>query len=336
MDPVRGEPRPLSVAPMMDVTDRPFRWMVRLLTRRTLLYTEMVVARAVRHGDVTRLLGFDPAEKPLALQLGDDDPALLAHAAHIAEDMGYDEVNLNVGCPSERVRDGCFGAVLMKRPERVAECVAAMRAAVQVPVTVKHRLGVDDLDRHDDLIGFVRAVAAAGCDRFIVHARKAWLDGLSPHENRTVPPLKHDAVIRLKRELPHLRIELNGGVRSLDDAEAALRHLDGAMIGRAAQENPMVLAGADDRIFRVPGPTPDRDAIAREMASYLAREAARNDRLRPHHVLRHVSALYTGTPGARRFRRVLAEEMHRGPIAVERALAAAARGGQDGALAVPS
>jgi tRNA-dihydrouridine synthase A len=231
-------------------------------------------------------------------------------------------VNLNVGCPSERVRDGCFGAVLMKRPERVAECVAAMRASVRVPVTVKHRLGVDDVDRYKDLVAFVSAVAAAGCDRFVVHARKAWLDGLSPHENRTVPPLRHDTVLQLKRELPHLRVELNGGIRTLDEAAEVGRHVDGAMIGRAAQENPMILAGADDRIFGVPGPAPDRDDIAREMARYLARESLRNDRLRPHHVLRHVSALYTGTPGARRFRRVLAEEMNRGPVAIERALVA--------------
>ena len=308
---------------MMDVTDRHFRWLLRQLTRRTLLYTEMIVARAVHHGDAARLLAFDPAERPLALQLGGDDPTLLAEAARIAEDLGYDEVNLNVGCPSERVRDGCFGAVLMKEPARVAACVAAMRAVVAIPVTVKHRLGVDDVDRFENLVAFVRTVADAGCDRFAVHARKAWLDGLSPRENREIPPLRHDVVFELKQTFPTLRVELNGGIRSLDEAEAVLGRVDGVMLGRAVQDDPLVLAGADERIFGVPGPSPSRADVARAMAEYLERQAARDPRLRPHHVLRHVAALFTGVPGARRFRRVLAEEMHRGPAAVDRALEAA-------------
>jgi tRNA-dihydrouridine synthase A len=309
---------------MMDVTDRHFRWLLRRLTRRTLLYTEMVVARAVHHGDAARLLAFDPEERPLALQLGGDDPGLLSEAARIAEDLGYDEVNLNVGCPSERVRDGCFGAVLMKDPGRVAACVAAMRAAVAVPVTVKHRLGVDDLDHVDDLCRFVATVSEAGCDRFAVHARKAWLDGLSPKENREIPPLRHEVVFELKARFPDLWIEINGGIRTLDEVQGLLaRGVDGVMLGRAVQDDPLVLAGADERIFGVPGPSPSRAEVARAMAAYLEVEAARDPRLRPHHVLRHVAALFTGVPGARRFRRVLAEQMHQGPAAVDRALAAA-------------
>jgi tRNA-dihydrouridine synthase A len=308
---------------MMDVTDRHFRWLLRRLTRRTLLYTEMVVARAIHHGDAARLLAFDPDERPLALQLGGDDPALLSEAARIAEDLGYDEVNLNVGCPSERVRDGCFGAVLMKDPGKVATCVSAMREAVQVPVTVKHRLGVDDLDHFDDLCRFVATVSEAGCDRFAVHARKAWLDGLSPKENREIPPLRHELVFELKARFADLRIELNGGIRTLDEAEAVLERVDGVMLGRAVQDDPLVLAGADERFFGVSGPSPTRADVARAMADYLERQAARDPRLRPHHVLRHVAALFTGVPGARRFRRVLAEEMHRGPAAVDRALEAA-------------
>jgi tRNA-dihydrouridine synthase len=209
---VRGEVIKISVAPMMDCTDRHFRWFMRQISRRSLLYTEMVTMGAVLHGDREHLLGFSPEERPLALQLGGDDPVMMAECARIGEGMGYDEININVGCPSDRVASGNFGACLMAQPERVAACVAAMRAAVQIPVTVKHRIGIDDRDSYEHMVGFVNTVAAAGCDRFTVHARKAVLGGLSPKENRTVPPLRPDDVYRLKAELPELRIEINGGV----------------------------------------------------------------------------------------------------------------------------
>ena len=233
---------------MMDRTDRHFRRLLRLISRHTLLYTEMVTSRAILHGDRERLLGFDPSERPLALQLGGDDPDQLSECARIANDLGYDEVNLNVGCPSDRVQSGNFGVCLMRTPERVAECVAAMRAAVELPVTVKHRIGVDELDRYEDMLGFVDVVAAAGCDRFTVHARKAWLHGLSPKQNRDVPPLRHADVHRLARERPELIIEINGGLRSLDQVDAELEHVDAVMLGR---EQPRVVPGHATEHHRV-------------------------------------------------------------------------------------
>jgi tRNA-dihydrouridine synthase A len=318
MDP-RGERRPLSVAPMMDHTDRHLRWVLRQLTRRTLLYTEMVVGQAVRHGDRERLLGFDPEEKPLALQLGGDEPVLLAECAAIAEDLGYDEVNLNVGCPSDRVQSGCFGAVLMRRPERVAAAVEAMRRRVAIPVTVKHRIGVDELDRYEDLHRFVTAVPAA--DRFVVHARIALLDGLSPRENREIPPLRHADVHRLKAELPHLRIEINGGIRTLDEAEAHLQRVDGVMIGRAAVETPLMFADADQRLFGSTATPVGVEELVDRVAGYLGR-CARLRGFRPRHVLRHLLNLYAGVPGARAWRRILAERSDEGTDALRAALAA--------------
>lgn len=303
---MRGVSRPLSVAPMMDHTDRHFRWLMRQLTRRALLYTEMVVALAIRHGDRQRLLGYDPAEKPLALQLGGDDPALLALCARIAEDLGYDEVNLNVGCPSDRVQSGCFGAVLMRTPERVARAVEAMRAAVAIPVTVKHRIGVDDADAYEDLLRFVDTVAAAGCDRFVVHARKAVLAGLSPRENREVPPLRHADVHRLKAERPHLAIELNGGIRTLDDALHHLARVDGVMLGRAVVDRPMVLADADRRLFGDDRPALTRDELVERAAAYVARWEGR-PHFQPRHVWRHLVNLYAGEPGARAWRRTVSQ-----------------------------
>ncbi len=296
----------LSVAPMMDHTDRHLRWILRRISRRTLLYTEMVVTHALRHGDRARLLGFDPSERPLALQLGGDDPTDLAWCARIAEDMGYDEVNLNVGCPSDRVQSGCFGAVLMRTPERVADSVAAMRAAVSIPVTVKHRIGVDDVDAYEDLERFVRIVEAAGCDRFVVHARKAILQGLSPKQNREIPPLRHADVHRLKRERPHLQVEINGGIRTLDEAEVHLRHVDAVMIGRGVMEVPMILADADRRIFGDDRPAPTRAEIALAAAEYVDRWTRDDPRFRPHWVLRHLQPLFAGVPGAAAFRRTLA------------------------------
>jgi tRNA-dihydrouridine synthase A len=291
---------------MMDHTDRHFRWLVRQLTRRTLLYTEMVVMHAVRHGDRERLLGFDPAERPLALQLGGDDPVQLAECARVAEDLGYDEVNLNVGCPSDRVQSGCFGAVLMRAPERVADCVAAMRAAVSLPVTVKHRIGVDDRDAYEDLVAFVDAVAPSGCDRFVVHARKAVLKGLSPRQNREIPPLRHADVHRLKAERPQLAIEINGGLRTLDEAEAHLGRVDGVMIGRGVVDAPMILADADRRLYGDDRPATTREALVRAAADYVARWDGR-EHFHPRHVWRHLVNLYAGEPGARAWRRSVAD-----------------------------
>jgi tRNA-dihydrouridine synthase A len=262
----RGRTRAISVAPMMDRTDRHFRRMLRLLSAETLLYTEMVTCAAILNGDREHLLGFDPREHPIALQLGGDDPAALAECARIAAGLGYDEINLNVGCPSDRVQSGNFGACLMREPDRVAASVEAMRAAVGLPVTVKHRIGVDELDRYEDMLGFVDVVAAAGCDRFSVHARKAWLSGLSPKQNRSVPPLRHAEVHRLKRERPALVVEINGGITNLDEAGAQLDHVDAVMIGRAAWDNPYLFAEVDRRMFGAHAPDPGR---AQVVAAYL-------------------------------------------------------------------
>jgi len=301
----RGTTHPLSFAPMMDRTDRHFRWFARRITRRALLYTEMVVTGAILRGDRARWLRHDPQERPLALQLGGDDPVVLAECARIAEAEGYDEVNLNVGCPSDRVRQGNFGVCLMAEPDRVARAVAAMRAAVSIPVTIKHRIGFDDRDAYEDMAAFVRTVAAAGCDRFTVHARKAWLTGLSPKDNRTVPPLRHDDVYRLKDERPDLRIEINGGVRSLDEVRAHLRRVDGVMVGRAAYDDPWAFVGADRELYGEVAPAPTREAVAREMADYA--ERAVREGVRPSAVVRPLMALYAGRPGARAWRRALTE-----------------------------
>jgi tRNA-dihydrouridine synthase A len=302
----RGERRPLSVAPMMDHTDRHLRWVLRQISRHTLLYTEMVVGQAIRHGDRQKLLGFDPAEHPVALQLGGDDPALLADCAVIAEDQGYDELNLNVGCPSDRVQSGCFGAVLMKTPARVAEVVAAMRARVRIPVTVKHRIGVDGRESYEHLLEFVDTVAAAGADRLVVHARIAILAGLSPKENREIPPLRYGDVRRLKADRPALRIEINGGVTTLDQAVDHLGQLDGVMIGRAIMDRPMLLADADRVVFGDPAPPLGRAELIERVAGYVRRHLG-EAHFRPWHVHRHLMNLFTGVPGARRWRRVLAE-----------------------------
>lgn len=315
----RGTIRPLSVAPMMDRTDRHFRYFMRGVTRHALLYTEMVVARALVRGDAARLLAHHAAERPLALQLGGDDPRELSTAARMAFDAGFDEVNLNVGCPSDRVQRGRFGACLMAEPERVAECVAAMRAAVPLPVTVKHRLGIDDRDAYEDTLGFVDAVARAGCDRFTVHARKAWLSGLSPRENREVPPLRYEQVYRLKVERPALTIELNGGVLSLDEARAHRAAVDAVMIGRAAWDDPFAFAGADRLLFgEVDAQRTRREAVLR-MVAYL--ESAHDEP--PAHVLRVMAGLATGRPGARAWRRALAAvaASARPPEALVRAMA---------------
>lgn len=323
---------PLSIAPMMERTDRHYRWMMRLLTRRTLLYTEMVVANAILNGDREHLLGYDPAEGPLALQLGGDDPADLAICARIAEDMGYAEVNLNVGCPSDRVAAGRFGVCLMARPAQVADCVAAMRAACGLPITVKHRIGFDELDAYEDMLRFVDTVAPAGCARFTVHARKAWLQGLSPKENREIPPLRPAEVWRLKAERPHLQVEINGGITTLDEAATHLQQVDAVMIGRAAWDRPLLFARADSRIFGAPDPAPTLRQLGEAMGAQAERWAAARPRNRRAHALKPLLNLPTGLPGARRFRQVLTTEgLIEGarPDALPRALAALEAAGAD-------
>ena len=321
----------LSVAPMMDWTDRHCRFFHRQLTRRALLYTEMVTAQAVVHGPRDRLLGFDRAEHPVALQLGGAEPALLAAAVRAAEPYGYDEVNLNVGCPSDRVKSGCFGAVLMKSPDLVADCVAAMIAATRVEVTVKCRIGVDDQNPEAVLPDFVEKIAAAGVKRVIIHARKAWLQGLSPRENREIPPLDYPLVARIKAAFPHLHISVNGGIGDLAQARALLDlGLDGVMIGRAAYHDPYaVLAPVDREVFGF-GAVPEPEAVLAAMHPYIAAHLEGGGRL--HQVTRHMLGLFHGRPGARTWRRILSEGAGRegaGLALLDQALAAV------GPVAVP-
>ncbi len=310
MAPMIAKPdRRLSVAPMLEWTDRHCRYFLRLITRHTLLYTEMVTTGALLHGDVARHLAFDAAEHPLALQLGGSDPAELAECARMGEAWGYDEINLNVGCPSDRVQNGRFGACLMAEPELVAECVAAMAGAVQIPVTVKSRIGIDHQDDYSDLARFVETVAGAGCGTFIVHARKAWLQGLSPKENREIPPLRYDSVQRLKREHPELEIILNGGIESLEAAEAQLDLVDGVMIGRAAYQQPEMLLEADARIFGDAHPVPTAHEVVERFIPYVEARLAEGVPLGA--MTRHILGLFGGRPGARRWRRVISEQAHR-------------------------
>ncbi|MFL5039439.1 MAG: tRNA dihydrouridine(20/20a) synthase DusA [Xanthobacteraceae bacterium] len=300
------KPHRFCVAPMMDWTDRHCRFFHRLLTRRALIYTEMVTTGAVLHGDRTRLIGFDPFEHPVAIQLGGCDPRALAACARIAEDFGYDEVNLNVGCPSDRVQEGRFGACLMAEPELVGACVAAMKAAVRVPLTVKCRLGIDHQDPEAALDAMAKTVKAAGADALVVHARKAWLHGLSPKENREVPPLDHARVYRLKRSHPDLDIVLNGGIGSVESAAAHLAHVDGVMMGRAAYQEPWRLLSVDPLLFGEPAPFASAKAAAEALMPYVARETERGTRL--YAIARHLLGLFHAVPGARAFRRHLATE----------------------------
>jgi tRNA-dihydrouridine synthase A len=292
------------IAPMMDWTDRHCRFFHRLMTRRALIYTEMITTGAVLHGDRARLLGFDPFEHPVAVQLGGSDPAALAQSARICADLGYDEINLNVGCPSDRVQEGRFGACLMAEPTLVGEGVAAMKAAVRIPVTVKCRIGIDDQDPEEALDALTRTVVAAGADALVVHARKAWLDGLSPRENRDVPPLDYERVYRLKRANPALTIAINGGIASLAEAAAHLAHVDGAMMGRAAYQDPWRLLAVDRELFGAPAPIASPREAALALVPYIERETARGTRL--HAITRHAIGLFHAVPGARLFRRHLA------------------------------
>ena len=290
---------------MMDWTDRHCRAFHRQLTRHARLYTEMVTADALLHGKRDQLLAFSPAEHPVALQLGGSDAVKLATAARIGEDAGYDEINLNVGCPSDRVQSGRFGACLMAEPELVASCVAAMRAAVNIPVTVKCRIGIDDQDSEADFAAFVDTVAAAGCTVFIVHARKAWLSGLSPKENREIPPLDYGRVHRLKAARPDLTIVINGGIATLEEVLQHLAHVDGVMLGRAAYQTPYILAGVDRTFFGVNHEPVTRAAVLEAMIPYAARHIESGGRL--NNITRHVLGLYHGEPRARAFRRTLSE-----------------------------
>ncbi|HEX9808342.1 MAG TPA: tRNA dihydrouridine(20/20a) synthase DusA [Alphaproteobacteria bacterium] len=313
--------RRLSVAPMMDWTDRHERCFLRRITRCTLLYTEMITTGAILHGDRERLIGFDPSEHPIALQVGGSDPEELGTCARIAGEAGFDEINLNVGCPSDRVRSGRFGACLMAEPAVVAEGVAAMSES-GLPVTVKCRIGIDGREAYDDLAAFVETVREGGVRSFAVHARIAVLEGLSPRENRQIPPLRYEDVRRLKREMPELEIVINGGIRSLDEATGHLAYLDGAMIGRAAYHDPWVLAAADARIFGVASSGVTRGQVIEDMAAYAEAHVAAGGRLPD--ITRHMLGLFHQVPGARAWRRHLAENAHKAGAGPEVVLAAAA------------
>ena len=301
--------RRLSVAPMLDWTDRHCRYFLRLITRHTLLYTEMVTTGAIIYGKGD-YLGFNQQEHPLALQLGGSDPTHMAQCAHLAEQRGYDEVNINVGCPSDRVQNGAFGACLMATPQVVAECVKAMQDKVSIPVTVKCRIGIDDMCEYEDLTRFTEQVIEGGCDTFIIHARKAWLQGLSPKQNRDIPPLIYDRVYQLKQQFPHLHISINGGIKTLWEAEQHLQYVDGVMIGREVYANPYMLAEADQRIYGDNHSVASREEVIVTMADYIHQHIASGGRA--WHVMRHMLGLFQGLPGARIWRRYLSEN---GPAA---------------------
>jgi len=292
---------------MMDWTDRHARYFLRLISRQTLLYTEMVTTGAILNGDKEKLLGFSEQEHPIALQLGGSDPADLAECARIAEGWGYDEINLNVGCPSDRVQSGRIGACLMAEPNLVAECVDKMKQATTLPVTVKHRIGIDDQDSYEALFGFVETVAAAGCDSFIVHARKAILSGLSPKQNREIPPLKYELVYRLKKDLPHLEIAINGGIKTLNEARVNLEKVDGVMIGREAYNNPYVLADIDSEIFGLTARPLSRIDVVAAILPYVEKHLASGGKLQ--HITRHMLGLFHSQPNGKLWRRHLSEKV---------------------------
>ena len=318
----RALPWRFCTAPMMDWSDRHCRYIWRLLTRRARLYTEMVTTGALIHGDRDHLLGFDPAEQPVALQLGGAEPADLARCARWAEERGYAEVNLNCGCPSDRVQNGAFGACLMGAPERVRDSVNAMRGACDLPVTVKHRIGIDHMESYGELCDFVGTVAAGGCEVFIVHARKAWLQGLSPRENREIPPLNYPWVYRLKSDFPNLCIVINGGIESLDECEEHLGAVDGVMLGRAAYHDPWLLADVDSRLFGAAPVSCSREDLLEQLLPYVQTELNAGTRL--NQITRHLLGLYQRVPGARRYRRLLSEQAHRPGAGADVLLAAAA------------
>ncbi|MBZ7707283.1 tRNA dihydrouridine(20/20a) synthase DusA [Klebsiella oxytoca] len=298
-----------SIAPMLDWTDRHCRYFLRQLSRHTLLYTEMVTTGAIIHGKGD-YLAYSEEEHPVALQLGGSDPAALAHCAKLAQARGYDEINLNVGCPSDRVQNGMFGACLMGNAQLVADCIKAMRDVVSIPVTVKTRIGIDDQDSYEFLCDFIEMVSGKGeCEMFIIHARKAWLSGLSPKENREIPPLDYPRVYQLKRDFPHLTMAINGGIKSLEEAKEHLEHMDGVMVGREAYQNPGILASVDRDIFGVEGVDADPVSVVRAMYPYIERELSNGTYLG--HVTRHMLGLFQGIPGARQWRRYLSENAHK-------------------------
>ena len=303
--------RRLSVAPMMDWTDRHCRYFLRLISRNTLLYTEMVTSGALIHGDRDRFLRYSEMEHPLALQIGGSTPADLAQCSRMAEEWGYDEVNLNVGCPSDRVQKGGIGARLMKEPALVADCIKAMQDATSTPVTIKHRIGVNGRESWDELVDFMGTVAETGCKTFVVHARIAVLEGLSPKENRDIPPLKYDWAYRLKQTFPNLEIIINGGITTLDQTEDHLKHVDGVMIGREAYNNPWILADADQRIFGQAPRSFTRHGVVEQMIPYVQQHIDSHEKHSLNHISRHMLGLFNGMPGARRFRRLLSENAHR-------------------------
>jgi tRNA-dihydrouridine synthase A len=307
--------RRFSVAPMMDCTDRHARYFLRLLSRRALLYTEMITTGALLHGDAKRHLRFDPAEHPVAIQLGGADPIEMARCARLAADEGYDEININVGCPSDRVQSGRFGACLMAEPQLVADCVAAMRAAVTIPVTVKTRIGIDRDESTDLLYAIVEACRQAGCATFIIHARKAWLDGLSPKENRELPPLRYGVVHQLKRDYPALEIIINGGIQTIQACQEALTHIDGVMLGREAYHSPYLLSRVDGEIYGEAVMPCSREEVVARFTEYVDRERSIGTPLSA--MTRHVLGLYQGMPGARLWRRVLSEQVRRPGIGSE-------------------
>ncbi|MCG8086371.1 MAG: tRNA dihydrouridine(20/20a) synthase DusA [Candidatus Thiodiazotropha taylori] len=301
--------RRLSVAPMLDWTDRYCRYFLRLISSHVLLYTEMVTTGAILHGNRARFLDFDPSEHPVALQLGGSEPEALGQCAKLGEAWGYDEINLNVGCPSDRVQSGRFGACLMLTPELVADCVKAMRDQVTIDVTVKHRIGVDDQDSYQALCDFVGKVSEAGCETFIVHARKAWLQGLSPKENREIPPLHYETVHQLKRDYPDLQIIINGGITTLEQVEENLKQVDGVMIGREAYNNPWILSQADSLIYASEGSPASRQQIIEAMIPYIDQELSAGTPI--NRITRHILGLFQGLPGAKKWRRMLSEEAHK-------------------------
>ncbi|GAB1112413.1 MAG: tRNA dihydrouridine(20/20a) synthase DusA [Shewanella algae] len=306
--------RRFSIAPMLDWTDRHYRYFARLMSSQTLLYTEMVTTGAILHGKGD-YLAYNQEEHPLALQLGGSNVEDLARCAEIAWQRGYDEVNLNVGCPSDRVQNGRFGACLMEEPELVAHCVEAMRQKVDIPVTVKTRIGIDDKDSYEFLCDFITKVSAAGCDTFIIHARKAWLQGLSPKENREIPPLDYPRVYQLKQDFPGLHISINGGIKSFEEMHAHLAQLDGVMVGREAYQNPYLLAEVDQKIFGLDSQVMSRDQVVDAMLPYVEAHLQSGGRL--NHISRHMTGLYQGIPGSRSWRRHLSENAHKPGAGIE-------------------
>ena len=307
--------RTVCIAPMMGYTDRHARYFLRLISKHVLLYTEMVTTGALLHGDSRRLLRFHASELPLAIQLGGSEPAELARCSRMAEDAGFSEVNLNVGCPSDRVQNARIGACLMAQPQRVAESVQAMRAAVNIPVSVKCRIGIDHMDDYATFNSFIETVAAAGCETFIVHARKAWLQGLSPKQNREIPPLKYDYVYRSKQRHPQLNIVINGGIRTLDETAAHLEHVDGVMLGREAYHNPFLLAQVDREFYADPADHCSRDAIMDAMIAYAEHQLAAGERL--HSISRHLYGLYKNERGSKAWKRYLSTHAHAGGAGIQ-------------------